>query len=81
MIDSTSEEFAEFFENIELGKEVHKKILFENFKREYEEFEDMKSVRFSRWIREAAKIKGVRVKERKTGMERYVRIGEMELGS
>ena len=78
LIDSTSEEFAEFFENIELGKEVHKKILFENFKREYEEYEDMQPVRFSRWIREAAKIKGVRVKERKTGMERYVRIGEVE---
>ena len=78
LIDSTSEEFAEFFENIELGKEVHKKILFDNFKKEYEEFEDMKSVRFSRWIREAAKIKGIRVKERKTGMERYVKIGELE---
>ena len=78
LIDSTSEEFAEFFENIELGKEVHKKILFENFKREYEEYEDMQPVRFSRWIREAAKIKGVKVKERKTGMERYVRIGESE---
>ena len=78
LIDSTSEEFAEFFEGIELGKEVHKKILFENFKREYEEYEDMKSVRFSRWIREAAKIKGVKVKERKTGMERYIKIGELE---
>ncbi len=77
MIDSTSEEFAEFFEGIEIGKEIHKKVLFENFKKEYEEYEDMQLVRFSRWIREAAKIKGVKVKERKTGMERYVRIGEL----
>ena len=38
----------------------------------------MQSVRFSKWIREAAKIKGVWVKERKTGMERYIKIGELE---
>ena len=78
LIDSTSEEFAEFFESIEKGKEIHKKILFENFKKEYEEFEDMKSVRFSRWLKDAGKIRGVRVMERKSGIERYVRIGELE---
>ena len=65
MIDSTSEEFAEFFEWIEIGKEIHKKVLFENFKKEYEKYEDMQLVRFSRWIREAAKIKGVNVKKEK----------------
>ena len=39
LIDETCSEFVEFAEVIELGKEYEKKELFENFKKEYEEFD------------------------------------------
>jgi len=76
LIDSTCEEFAEFFENIELGKEFLKKDLFEEFKKEYEEYEEMELRRFTKWLKDAAQIKGIRAIERKSGTERFIRIGE-----
>ena len=76
LIDATSEEFAEYFEEIVLGKEFLKKELFEDFRKGYEEYEDMQPVRFSRWLKDAAKIKGIKFIERKSGSERFIRFGE-----
>jgi ribosomal protein S18 len=76
LINSTSEEFAEYFETIEQGKEKLKKDLFENFKTEYDEYADMQTLRFTRWLKEAAKIKGIRITERKSGSERFILLGE-----
>lgn len=78
MIDSTCEEFVEYFESIEIGKEIHKKELFENFKKEFGEYGEMQPVRFSRWLKDAAKIRGVNINERKSGTERYITVGELE---
>ncbi|MCL5031407.1 MAG: bifunctional DNA primase/polymerase [Bacteroidetes bacterium] len=78
MIDSTCEEFVEFFAEIKIGKEFLKKELFENFKKVYEEYSEMQLVRFTRWLKEAAKIKGIKIVERKSGIERYIRLGEAE---
>src|SRR3989339_169368 len=61
LINSTSEEFADYFETIELGKEHLKKDLFENFRKEYDEYADMQAVRFAKWIKDAAKIKGIKI--------------------
>jgi len=77
MIDSTCEEFVEYFSEIEIGKEYLKKELFENFKKEYEEYTEIQPVRFSRWLKETAKIKGIKINERKSGTERYIRIGDL----
>ncbi|MCL5028148.1 MAG: bifunctional DNA primase/polymerase [Bacteroidetes bacterium] len=79
LIDSTCEEFAEYFEGIEQGKEYLKKDLFANFQKEYEERTELQPVRFSRWLKEAARIKGLKVVERKSGMERYLKIGAAEV--
>ncbi len=76
MIDSTCEEFVEYFESIEIGKEFLKKDLFENFKKEYEEYTEIQPVRFSRWLKETAKIKGIKINERKSGTERFICLGE-----
>jgi hypothetical protein len=76
MIDSTCEEFVEFFSEIEIGKEYLKKELFENFKKEYEEYAEIQPVRFSRWLKETAKIKGIKINERKSGTERFICLGE-----
>ncbi len=77
MIDSTCEEFVEFFESIEIGKEFQKKNLLENFRREYEEFAEIQPVRFSRWLKEAAKIKGIKITERKSGTDRFIKLGDL----
>ncbi len=76
MIDSTCEEFVEYFSEIEIGKEYLKKELFENFKKVYEEYAEIQPVRFSRWLKETAKIKGINVTERKSGTERFFCLGE-----
>lgn len=76
MIDSTCEEFVEYFSEIEIGKEYLKKELFENFKKEYEEYAEIQPVRFSRWLKETAKIKCIKVNERKSGTERFICLGE-----
>ena len=76
LINSTCEEFEEFFSCMEQGKEYQKRELFENFKKEYEEYSEIQSVRFSRWLKDAAKIKGIKLSERKSGVERFIRLGE-----
>ena len=38
----------------------------------------MQLVRFTRWLKEAAKIKGIKINERKSGIERYVRLGDVK---
>jgi hypothetical protein len=55
-----------------------KKDLFANFKNEYEEYKEMELRRFTKWLKEAAKIKGIQVTERKSGTERYIKIGISE---
>jgi len=85
LIDSTCEEFVEYFESLTptfpegkgvMAIEYNKKELFENFKNEYEEYYDIKAVRFSRWLKEAARIKGIKIFERKSGSERFIRFGD-----
>ncbi|OGU85861.1 MAG: hypothetical protein A2279_07275 [Stygiobacter sp. RIFOXYA12_FULL_38_9] len=78
MIDSTCAEFVEYFDSIEVGKEYQKKELLESFKREYEEFAEIQPVRFSRWLREATKIKRIKLTERKSGTERFICLGELK---
>src|SRR3989339_32212 len=80
MIDSTCAEFVEYFDSIEVGKEYQKKELLESFKREYEEFAEIQPVRFSRWLKEASKIKGIKLTERKSGTERFICLGELKCG-
>ena len=76
LIDSTCEEFAEFFETIEPGKEYLKKDLFESFIRENEEYADMELKRFTKWIKDAAQIRGKKTFQRRSDKERYIRIDE-----
>ena len=79
LINATCEEFAEYFEALELGKEFQKKDLLENFRSEYEEFAEIQPVRFSRWFKEAAKIRGIKITERKSGLDRFIRLGDLTL--
>ncbi len=73
LIDSTCEEFAEFFEALDFSIEHNRKVLMDNFKNEYDDFEEMKLTKFTRWLKEAGRIKNLKVIERKSGSERYIR--------
>ena len=72
LIDATSEEFAEYFEALDFSVEHNRKILMENFKKEYDDFEELKLTKFTRWLKEAGRIKSYRVSERKSGSERFI---------
>lgn len=84
MIDETCPEFVEFVESTESGivpgKEYEKKELFDSFKQEYEDFDPMGGGRltqskFTRWLKVWGKVKGVEVKEGKSGAKRWIRFG------
>ncbi len=72
LIDSTSEEFAEFFEGLDSSNEHNRKNLLEEFKKEYDDFEELKSTKFTRWLKEAGRIKGLKINERKSGNDRFI---------
>ena len=72
MINSTSEEFAEFFESIDFSIEHNRRNLLEEYKKEYDDFEELKQTKFTRWLKEAGRIKGLRIVERKSGKDRFI---------
>lgn len=74
LIDSTCEEFAEYFESLELNVEHNKKDLLEDFKKNYDEFSELKLTKFTRWMKEAARIKSLGVNERKSGVDRLIKL-------
>ena len=73
LIDSTCEEFSEYFESLGLNVEHNKKDLLEDFKKNYDEFSELKLTKFTRWMKEAARIKGLGVNERKSGVDRLIK--------
>jgi phage/plasmid-associated DNA primase len=79
--DMTCQEFAEFAESngsgFEPGKEYDKKELYENFKKEYEEFDPkgtgkLSQSKFTRWLKVWGRIKNLEVKEGKSGAKRTI---------
>lgn len=74
LIDSTCEEFSEFFATVEFDTEYLKKDLFAQFVKDYEEFSELRLNKFTHWLKEAAKIKGYSVSERKSGSARFIKI-------
>jgi hypothetical protein len=72
LIDETCPEFVEFAEILETGKEYEKKELYESFKKEYEDFEKLTQSKFTRWLKVWGKVKGLEVKEGKSGSKRTI---------
>ena len=73
LIDETCLEFVEFAELLEPGKEFEKKELFENFKKEYEEYDKLTQSKFTRWLKVWGRIKGLEVIEGKSGSKRTIK--------
>ena len=81
MIDETCPEFVEFAESdeggIEPGKEYEKKELYENFKKEYEDYATkLTQSKFTRWLKVWGKVKNYEVQESKSGGKRSIRFYE-----
>lgn len=69
--NETTQEFEEFINTIELGREYNKKDLFNRFKEEYENFDKLKQNTFTKWTKVYANLYELDVHERKSGKERY----------
>ena len=72
LIDATSPEFEEFIKEISFNTELNKKELFENFKKTYEDFGQIKQNTLSRWTKIYADLYNLKLEERKSGTERYI---------
>lgn len=72
LIDETCPEFVEFAEIIEPGKEYEKKELFQDFKKEYEDFEKLTQSKFTRWLKVWGKVKNYEVVEDRSGSKRTI---------
>jgi len=84
LIDETKPEFEEFITEFTLGIEHNKKELFERFKKEYEDYGQMRQNTFSKWIKVYAELYGLDIQDRKSGGNRYftlVRKGEKDVES
>lgn len=73
LIDETCPEFVEFAELIETGKEYEKKELYQDFKKEYEDFEKLTQSKFTRWLKVWGKVKNYEVVEDRSGSKRTIK--------
>lgn len=77
LIDETASEFEEFIEVIELNREHDKKELYENFIKEYQDYDPigagkLTQGKFTRWLKVFGRIKGYDVRESKSGAKRSI---------
>lgn len=78
LIDGTCPEFEEFIKEISLNEEKNKKDLFDQFKKENEDFGQIKQNTFSKWTKVYANLYNLDIDERKSGLERYITFREKE---
>lgn len=72
LIDETTSEFEEFIKEVPFNTEQNKKELFERFKKENEDFGQIKQNTFSKWTKVYAELYDLRIDERKSGSDRYI---------
>jgi len=77
LIDETSIEFSEYSEGLELEKEYDKKELFEDFKKEYSDYDSdgpgkLTQRKLTHWFKMFARIKGLNMVENKSGAKRTI---------
>jgi hypothetical protein len=80
LIDSTSLEFIEFIEDVELGKEYEKRELFEKFKKDNTDYDNFKQNTFTLWLKRFANLKELKYLERKSGASRYLTLIDKNKG-
>ncbi len=80
LVESTSEEFVEFMEEIELGKNHDKKEVHKKFVEMYPDFKNLHQKTFTGWIKIYAKLRGYKYDEGKSGTVRSFVLVESEIG-
>ena len=74
LIDATCPEFVEFFESLILNQEFNKKKLYEEFLKNFDEVSGLSYLKFSKWIREGANIKGYKLIEHRSGSNQFIEL-------
>ncbi len=72
LIDETAPEFVEYSECLETNKEYDKKELYEDFKKEYQDFDKLTQRKFTQWLKVFGKLKNYEVREPKSGAKRMI---------
>ncbi len=72
LIDETSPEFVEYSEGLETSKEYDKKELYEDFKKEYQDFDKLTQRKFTQWLKVFGRLKDYEVREPKSGAKRMI---------
>lgn len=80
LVESTSEEFVEFMEEIEFGTRYNKKELHTKFIDTYADYKNLHQKTLTAWIKIYAKLKGYKYDEGKSGSERSFVLAEGEVG-
>lgn len=78
LIDETSTEFAEFSDELKLDREYDKKELYEDFKKEYQDYEKLTQRKFTQWLKTFGRLKEYEAKEGKSGAKRTIEFGRSE---
>jgi len=76
LIDSTSAEFEEFMKDLPVNTEYNKRDLFDQFRKEYEDFGQLKQQTLSKWTTTYANLYNLAIEERKSGHERFIKFRE-----
>jgi hypothetical protein len=80
LVESTSEEFVEFVEEVEVDKRYNKKELHQRFIEIYPDLKNLHQKTFISWIKIYAKLKGYKYEDNKSGAERTFILSNRETG-
>lgn len=72
LIADTSEDFVEFAEELKPCEKYTKKDLLEKFQQEFPDWIKLHQRKFTTWLKKAAKYKGWKVDESKSGRDRFI---------
>ncbi len=78
LIDETTTEFAEFSDELKPEMEYDKKELYEDFKKEYQDYDKLTQRKFTHWLKVFGRLKDYKVKEGKSGAKRTIEFGKTE---
>lgn len=80
LVESTSDEFVDFMEDIEIGTKIDKKELHQKFLEIYPDFKKLQQKTFTGWIKTYAKLKNFKYEDKKSGSERSFILSKIEDG-
>lgn len=82
LVESTSEDFVEYIEELQCNSWYDKKVIFNKFLEIYSDYKNknFQQKTFTSWIKIYAKLKGLKYEDKKSGDERSFILRETEAG-